>query len=270
MSSYSPYFKFDLPATGQAGWGTNINNNFQYLVEQALGGFQTADMTSNVDYSTILNGVSSAGRCMSFLLTGTPASSTTLTLPAAMKISLIYNSTAQTIVINTPSSGSGGSVSVASNQTAIVACTGTNLVKMGCDVNDYSNLRMKSLGVNTDASGVGGEIRATGNITAYYSDDRLKTRKGNIENALEKVLSLDGFHYEANETAQALGYEAKPEVGLSAQQVQAVLPEVVVPAPIDNKYLTVHYERIIPLLVEAIKEQNKKIEALEAKLNGAE
>jgi hypothetical protein len=115
-----------------------------------------------------------------------------------------------------------------------------------------------------------GNITATGNITAYYSDDRLKTRKGNIENALDKVLSLDGFHYEANEIAQALGYKAKPEVGLSAQQVQAVLPEVVVPAPIDGQYLTVHYERIIPLLVEAIKEQSKKIEALEAKLNGME
>lgn len=123
-----------------------------------------------------------------------------------------------------------------------------------------------SVGTATDP-GVGA-IYATGNITAYYSDDRLKTRKGNIENALSKVLSLDGFHYEANETAQALGYKAKPEVGLSAQQVQAVLPEVVVPAPIDEQYLTVHYERLIPLLVEAIKEQNKKIEALEARLNG--
>jgi hypothetical protein len=112
-----------------------------------------------------------------------------------------------------------------------------------------------------------GAIYATGNITAYYSDDRLKTRKGNIENALNKVLSLDGFHYEANEVAQALGYKAKPEVGLSAQQVQAVLPEVVVPAPIDDKYLTVHYERLIPLLVEAMKEQQAQIEELRATIN---
>ena len=116
------------------------------------------------------------------------------------------------------------------------------------------------LSVGTTADPGAGAIYATGNITAYYSDDRLKTRKGNIENALDKVLSLDGFHYEANETAQALGYKAKPEVGLSAQQVQAVLPEVVVPAPIDEKYLTVHYERLIPLLVEAIKELNAKLD----------
>jgi hypothetical protein len=118
--------------------------------------------------------------------------------------------------------------------------------------------------LGTTANPGAGAIYATGNITAYYSDDRLKTRKGNIENALDKVLSLDGFHYEANEVAQALGYEAKPEVGLSAQQVQAVLPEVVAPAPIDAQYLTLHYERVVPLLVEAIKELNKKVEALEA------
>lgn len=65
---------------------------------------------------------------------------------------------------------------------------------------------------------------------------------------------MDGFYYEANQTAQDLGYQVKKEVGLSAQQVQKVLPEVVVPAPIDEKYLTIHYDRVIPLLVEAIKE----------------
>jgi hypothetical protein len=127
--------------------------------------------------------------------------------------------------------------------------------------------QISSLGVGTAASGTSGEIRATNAITSYYSDDRLKTKTGNIQNALEKVLALDGFHYHANETAVALGYDAsKEEVGLSAQQVQAVLPEVVVPAPIDPQYMTLHYERIVPLLVEAIKEQQKQIEELKAKL----
>jgi hypothetical protein len=125
-----------------------------------------------------------------------------------------------------------------------------------------SDTQFRSLGVGTLGSGTTGEIRATNNITAYYSDDRLKKRLGNIENALAKVMSLNGFQYEANETAQALGYAVKPEIGLSAQEVQAVLPEVVVPAPIDEKYLTIHYERVIPLLVEAIKELKKEIDEL--------
>jgi hypothetical protein len=119
----------------------------------------------------------------------------------------------------------------------------------------------------TGALTVTGAITATGNITSNFSDDRLKTRTGTIQNALEKVLSLDGFHYHANETAVALGYDAsQQQVGLSAQQVQAVLPEVIAPAPIDPQYMTLHYERIVPLLVEAIKEQQKQIEELKSKL----
>ena len=116
--------------------------------------------------------------------------------------------------------------------------------------------------VSSTGLAVTGDITATGNITAYYSDDRLKTKLGNIENALDKVSKLNGFYYEANETAQALGYKPVREVGLSAQQVEAVLPEVVAPAPIDNEYKTLHYERVIPLLVEAIKELKAEIELL--------
>ena len=70
---------------------------------------------------------------------------------------------------------------------------------------------------------------------------------------------------ELAEIAQALGYEAKREVGVSAQEVQAVQPEIIAPAPIDNQYLTVRYERLIPLLIEAIKELDIKIENLERK-----
>ena len=128
-----------------------------------------------------------------------------------------------------------------------------------------SNVQHNSLGIGTGASGVAGEIRATNNVTAYYSDDRLKTKLGLIEDALDKVNSLSGFYYEANETAQALGYEVKREVGVSAQEVQAIMPEVVAPAPIDDKYLTVRYEKLIPLLVQAIKELSDKVETLEAK-----
>lgn len=121
------------------------------------------------------------------------------------------------------------------------------------------------LGIGTAASATAGEIRATNNITAYYSDERLKTNLGNIVDALEKVKTLNGFYYEANEVAQALGYEAIREVGVSAQQVQAVLPEVVVPAPIDEQYLTVRYEKLVPLLIEAIKELTARVEELEGK-----
>ena len=121
------------------------------------------------------------------------------------------------------------------------------------------NSQFNSVGVGTAGSGTAGEIRATNNITAYYSDDRLKTRLGKIENALDKLCSLDGFYYEANEIAQALGYKVQREAGVSAQQMQAILPEIVAPAPIDEKYLTVRYERALPLLIEAIKELREEV-----------
>jgi hypothetical protein len=137
------------------------------------------------------------------------------------------------------------------------------------NVNSYNNVQFSSLGVGTAASGTAGEIRATNNITSGYSDDRLKNRIGLIENALEKVLSLTGFIYEPNELAKELGYEAKlneRDVGLSAQDVQKILPEVVVPAPLDKEYLTVRYDKLVPLLVEAIKELKAELDEVKKKL----
>ena len=107
-----------------------------------------------------------------------------------------------------------------------------------------------------------GNITATGNITGYYSDDRLKDKLGKIENALDKICSLEGFYFQANELAQSLGYTAKREVGISAQSTQAVLPEVVHPAAVGQDYLTVDYARVLPLVIEAIKELRAEIQAL--------
>jgi hypothetical protein len=126
------------------------------------------------------------------------------------------------------------------------------------------------------------EIATTGNVTAYYSDMRLKTKTADIDNALEKVNSLSGFKYVENDLAKELGYSNdKQQVGLSAQQIQAVLPEAVSLAPIDmdtdehtgeitsksgENYLTVDYSKLVPLMVEAIKELTQEVESLKTKL----
>jgi carbonic anhydrase/acetyltransferase-like protein (isoleucine patch superfamily) len=123
-----------------------------------------------------------------------------------------------------------------------------------------------SLGVGTAASGTTGEIRATGDITSGYSDDKLKDKIGNIENAIDKVVQLAGFYYQPNELAKSLGYDDSVQVGVSAQEVQKVLPEVVVPAPIGSQFLTVKYDRMIPLLIEAIKELKSEIEDIKKKI----
>ena len=161
---------------------------------------------------------------------------------------------------NTLAIGSGsGTITGNLTGNATSATTATGL-------NTGSGYQLGSLGVGTAPSATTGEIRATNNITAYYSDERLKTRLGKIENALDKVDQLSGFYYEANQTAVDLGYEVKREVGVSAQEVEVVMPEIVAPAPIDDKYLTVRYERLAPLLIEAIKELRAEINDIKKKL----
>ena len=117
------------------------------------------------------------------------------------------------------------------------------------------------------ALSVSGSITAGSDITAFASDDRLKRDKVGISGALDKVLSLNGFTYNFNETAGNLGFDTEVRyAGVSAQEVKKVLPEAVKPAPVDNKYDTVQYEKLVPLLIEAIKEQQVQIDELKAKL----
>ena len=115
-----------------------------------------------------------------------------------------------------------------------------------------------------------GNFSATGNITAYSSDERLKDFKGKIENALDKVDRLSGYYYEWNDTAKGIDAEAFKdgvEVGVNAQEVEEVMPEVVAEAPIvkihelDTDYKTVHYDKIVPLLIEAIKELKVELDS---------
>ena len=117
------------------------------------------------------------------------------------------------------------------------------------------------------ALSVSGSITAGSDITAFASDDRLKRDKVGISGALDKVLSLNGFTYNFNETAGNLGFNTEVRyAGVSAQEVKKVLPEAVKPAPVDNKYDTVQYEKLVPLLIEAIKEQQAQIDELKEAL----
>jgi hypothetical protein len=136
-----------------------------------------------------------------------------------------------------------------------------------------TNFQINSLGVGTAASGTAGQIRATNTITAFYSDRRLKTEVSKIENALDKLEQLTGIIYTQNKLAETFGYNNYEEqVGLYAQDVQKVQPQAVKPAPFDidsdgnsksgDNYLTVQYDRLIPLIVEAIKELRAEVKAI--------
>jgi hypothetical protein len=116
-----------------------------------------------------------------------------------------------------------------------------------------------STGLNGEANLTfdGTDLRCTGDIIAYYSSDaRLKNNITPIENALSKVLTLSGVKWDWNENASPEVRANVPNVGLIAQEVQQVLPEVVTERK--DGYLALDYNKLIGLLVEAIKELANK------------
>ena len=130
---------------------------------------------------------------------------------------------------------------------------------------------------------VNGNLGATGNITAYYSDERLKNITEYVSDVLPALDKINVFKYNCNDLAESFGYDkSKKEIGLSAQEIQKFYPEIVSIAPFDadcdketkqiisksgENYLTLDYERLVPVLLQAIKELNRKYTALEDKYN---
>jgi hypothetical protein len=107
---------------------------------------------------------------------------------------------------------------------------------------------------------INGTITATGDITAYYTSD--KRHKNNIQlipNALEKVSKLNGVTWEWNDDVNEVT-KSTPKTGLIAQEVQSVLPEVVMER--ENGFLGLDYSKMMGLMVEAIKEQQTQIHSL--------
>jgi hypothetical protein len=135
-------------------------------------------------------------------------------------------------------------------------------------------IRVNSVG----AMSVAGSATFIGDVTANASDKRLKDNIRVIDNPLEKLSKINGVYFNWNDTAKDLIHKSDDieEVGFLAQEVQSVLPHIIKPAPFDvdaltgesksgENYLTIQYEKIVPLLVEAIKELKKQVDELKNK-----
>jgi hypothetical protein len=136
--------------------------------------------------------------------------------------------------------------------------------------NTTTNVQFGSFGVGTAASGTTGEIRATNNITAYYSSDkRYKKNVINIQNPLEKLQQINGVEFDWTEEYMSQhggedGYFIREhDIGVIAQEIEAILPEIV--ATREDGYKAVKYDRIVALLIEAIKELKSQIDELKNK-----
>ena len=111
-----------------------------------------------------------------------------------------------------------------------------------------------------------GGFTCDGDITAFKtSDKRLKDNIVKIENPIEKIKRIGGYNFEWNELGEENTNNKGKDIGLIAQEVEEVLPEATTTR--ENGYKAVQYEKVIPLLIESIKQQQIIIEDLQGQLD---
>jgi len=134
-------------------------------------------------------------------------------------------------------------------------------------IDDATSSSSKTTGALIVDGGVGiaGALNVGGDVVAYASsDERLKDNIELISNPIEKVQSLKGVTWNWNDNADEL-QQSLPNVGVIAQDVEKVLPQLVTDR--DNGFKGVDYAKLTGLLIEAVKDQQKQIDELKSKLS---
>ena len=157
-----------------------------------------------------------------------------------------------------------GPASTADIDITLPTQAGTVVVSNTTDGND---VQLDSLGLNTAASGTAGELRATNDITAFYSSDvALKENIINIPSPLEMIKKINGVFFDWKDSfIESKGGEdgyfvRKHDIGVVAQDVEKVLPEVV--ATRKDGIKAVKYDRLVSVLIEAVKELTDEVNTL--------
>jgi hypothetical protein len=146
-----------------------------------------------------------------------------------------------------------------------------DLFYMGRDTNDYFGVETTQMNWVLDGATDmrlynSGDLHVEGNVIAYsttISDERLKTDIVKIDGALDKVAQLNGYTF----TYTADG---KKSAGVIAQEVQKVLPSAIVESKLplkmgdddETEYMTVQYDQLMGLLIEAVKELKAEVAEL--------
>jgi hypothetical protein len=160
--------------------------------------------------------------------------------------------------------GSSGATVSGTNNT-VVKFTSSSTIGNSSITDDGTTVYMSgALGVGTSTPTTAGLIRATNDVVAFYSsDERLKENKVVLIEALNKVNQLSGYEFDWIPMVGIHENEGH-DVGVIAQEVEKILPEVVTTR--DNGYKAVKYEKIVPLLIEAIKELSNEVKELKSQI----
>jgi hypothetical protein len=172
----------------------------------------------------------------------------------------VVSGSAQTIA-NLPT----GTVS-GSSQVTLSSTTGYGTV-INQNLLTTSDVRHNSLGIGMTASGTAGRIDASGDIVAYSTSDiNFKENITPIENPIEKIKMISGNTYDwKTDMKEFHGFEGN-DVGVIAQEIEAVLPQLVTTR--ETGYKAVKYDKLVALLIEGIKTQQSQIEKLESEIAG--
>ncbi len=176
------------------------------------------------------------------------------------------------IALATQTTGDYVASLVASTGVTITNNSGENAtpsIAIGQAVATSSNVQFNSLGIGMAASATAGRIDATNDVVAFSSSDiRFKENIVPIENALDKISKISGNTYDWKaENKIEHGYEGN-DVGVIAQEIEAVLPQLVQTR--ENGFKAVKYDKLVALLIEGIKEQQTQIEKLRIDLDNYE
>jgi hypothetical protein len=193
-----------------------------------------------------------------------------LTTTSQTNVVTVDTATGQLYYTASSAFGGGGGASLSGGKTNYnTIWSSTTTVSTG-SVYQYSSTQLQltgsSLSVgNIIPSATPGRIDASNDIVAYSSSDkRFKTNITLITNALEKITQIGGYKFDWIENSEHHGFKGH-DVGVIAQEIEAIMPEIV--STRDSGYKAVKYEKIVPLLIESIKEQQQQINNLQEQIN---
>jgi hypothetical protein len=279
-SAYTTRIRLTKQGSGDndSTWGTVLNDEVIDLTDFAIAGYTTISLTAADVSLTANDGSADQARSAMLELSGILTAARTVYLPAVSKMYVVRNNTSgaysATVLVN-----GGTGYAVPQGESAVIYCdavsvreaasplvtqftsistgvltatstTGTNAAYTGfVSATNITGVNVSVTGTIKAASvSVSGNINAAGEI-ASQSDERLKSNIKIISGAVDKVKNLQGVTF----TFKA---DNRPSTGLLAQDVQNVMPEAVTQ---NGEYLYVSYGNLLGLIVEAIKELDKKI-----------
>jgi len=249
-------------AMGNGTTASGYNSTAMGSVTTASGNRSTAmgyGATASGTYSTAMGRITSASggysTAMGYGATASGDSSTAMgfyttaggTISTAMGRYTIASDYSSTVIGQYNSSGSSvtnNATSFSTSNTAFVIGNGTS-----GSLSDAFKVMF-----NGDAT-VSNDLTVSGDVV-ISSDARLKSNIVSLGSTLPKLLQIDGKSYEM---------KGKQKIGVLAQEIKEVFPELV--SEDDNEMLSVNYQGLVPVLINALKEQDAKMKEQQSEID---